>query len=248
MEVGIEVSKGLDNDVKEWVSRGLPTTYHFLDVNLNEVEDLDSDWLERLCDIKDQIKPAWLCGDLGLWHLGRRERGHMLLLPPILTRASARDYATGIETLREVTGLEVLPENPPGQLYLGDMELLDYFATLCEEADTGMLLDCAHLAMYQRLKGLAPIAGLADFPLERVVELHIAGGTLQEHDGFQYIEDSHVPEVLDDTWAIVEFVLKHAENVKAVTYECERNTIEAVAPGFERIHRLLGDHAVGGKA
>ena len=50
------------------------------------------------------MRPAWLCGDAGMWHLGRRERGHMLLLPPILTRDAADAMADGIVRLREATG------------------------------------------------------------------------------------------------------------------------------------------------
>ncbi len=41
LEVGIEVSKGLDADAAAWVDSGAPCTYHFLDVNLDEPEDLD---------------------------------------------------------------------------------------------------------------------------------------------------------------------------------------------------------------
>ena len=66
---------------------------------------------------------------------------------------AADAMADGIVRLREATGFEVLPENPPGQVYLGDLHLLDFFARVIERADTGMLLDCAHLAIYQRLRG-----------------------------------------------------------------------------------------------
>ena len=110
------------------------------------------------------VQPAWICGDAGLWHFGRRERGHMLLLPPILTRDSARELAQGIIRLREHTGLEVLPENPPGHVFVGDLHLLDFFALVLDEADTGMLLDAAHLAIYQQVMGHDPLTGLDGFP------------------------------------------------------------------------------------
>ena len=238
MEFGIEAAKGLDKDMRTWSGAGLPSTYHFLDVNLNEDEDLDEAWLAQVCAIRDTINPAWMCGDLGVWHLGRRERGHMLLLPPILTLDSVKDYAKGIQKLREATKLEVLPENPPGPLFLGDMGLLEFFGLLCETADTGMLLDCAHLVMYQRAKGRGALEGLAEFPLDRIIEIHIAGGTLKEHDGFEYVEDSHTPDVLDDTWLIAEHVIQHAPNLKAITYECERNSIESVLAGYRRIESM----------
>jgi uncharacterized protein (UPF0276 family) len=93
--------------------------------------------------------------------------------------------AAGIVALREASGLEVLPENPPGSAFVGDLHLLEFFARVAEAADTGLLLDCAHLAMYQRLTGHAPLDGFDHVPWDRVVELHVAGGREREVDGFQ---------------------------------------------------------------
>ena len=36
LEVGVELHKGLDQDAVEWAKAELPTTYHFLDINLDE--------------------------------------------------------------------------------------------------------------------------------------------------------------------------------------------------------------------
>lgn len=236
LEVGVETAKGLDRHAREWAGRGLPTTYHFLDVNLDEEEDVrDAAWLDEVRAIAAQLKPAWMCGDAGLWHVGRRERGHMLLLPPVLTRESADALADGIAALREATGYEVLPENPPGQVYLGDLHLLDFYARVMERADTGMLLDCAHLAIYQRVKGHAPLDGLDGFPLERVVEMHVAGGSIGMADGYAFVEDDHVPAVLPDTWTIFEAAAPRATSLKAVVFECERNPMDRCLDGFARI-------------
>lgn len=235
VEIGVEVARGLDPPTLAWLARGGSTTFHFLDVNLDEPDDFDPVWLDRLRRLVAQVRPAWLCGDAGLWHFGRRERGHMLLLPPILGDDAATAMAQGIVRLREETAHEVLPENPPGSVYLGDLHLLEYFARVCERADTGMLLDVAHLAIYQRALGHEPLDGLADFPLERVVEVHVAGGIERSHDGMVWIEDAHAPVVLDDTWRILESLLPRLPNLRAVVFECERNRLDAVAPTFGRI-------------
>jgi len=239
LEVGVETAKGLDRHARAWVARGLPTTYHYLDVNLDEPEDFDDDWLDDVRTIADALRPAWMCGDAGLWHLGRRERGHMLLLPPVLTAESADGIADGVVRLRAATGYEVLPENPPGQVFLGDMHILDFFARISERADTGLLLDCAHLGMFQRLRGHDPLTALDGFPLERVVELHVAGGSEHETEGFSWVEDDHTPGVLADTWRIVEHVVPRAPNLKALVFECERNPLDACLPGLARLASLF---------
>lgn len=245
LEIGIETAKGLDRQARAWAARGLPATYHFLDVNLDEPEDLDAAWLDAVRGFAAEIHPAWMCGDAGLWHFGRRERGHMLLLPPVLTDDAASALAEGICTLREATSFEVFPENPPGQVFVGDLHILDFFARVCERADTGMLLDCAHLGIAQRMTGHQPLDGLDGFPCERIVEMHVAGGTVREHEGLAFVEDDHHTGVLPPTWRIFEHAVARARNLRAVVFECERNASERCLPGFERIAATLsrGGHA-----
>lgn len=239
LEIGVETARGLDAHAEAWIAHRLPATYHYLDVNLAEPEDFDERWLDAVRALAARIRPAWMCGDAGQWHIGRRERGHMLLLPPVLADDSARATADGIVRLREATGCEVLPENPPGSVFLGDLHLLDYFARVCERADTGMLLDCAHLAIFQRALGHDPLTALDGFPLDRVVEMHVAGSASGDVDGFPFLEDNHVPAVLDDTWRIFEHVAARAPNLKAVVFECERNPLAACVGGFSRIESVF---------
>jgi len=247
LEVGVETAKGLDEASAAWAAAGGPTTYHFLDVNLDEPDDLDDAWLAEVGAIAAQIRPAWLCGDAGAWHFGPREAAQMLLLPPVLTDDAATAMAEGIVALREATGLEVLPENPPGAVFVGDLHLLDFFARVCERADTGMLLDCVHLAIYQHATGGEPTTGLDGFDLARVVEIHVAGGERRSYDGFDVIDDAHTLSVLPETWAILDRVAPAATELRAVVLECERNPFEVVVPGYEALERRLADSPFGAR-
>ncbi len=246
LEIGVEVARGLDATAGAWLDSGRRATYHFLDLNLDDPDDLDPPWVAGLLAHLDRVRPAWICGDAGLWHFGPRDRGHMLLLPPVLSRDSALAMADGVRALRAATGLEVLPENPPGQVFIGPLHLLDFFATLADAADTGLLLDLAHLAIYQRVMGHAPDAGFDGFPFERVVELHVAGGRLRDHKGLGWVDDDHGLEVLADTWDLLDAVVARAPNLRAVVFECERNPLAATLDGFRRIQRAVAPHAVLG--
>lgn len=237
LEVGVDLERGPDADARAWAEAGWPTTFHFLDLNLEE-EDLDDAWVASAGALARELRAAWLCGDAGLWHVGPRDRGHGSLMPPILTAASARALAASVRSLRLRSGLEVLPENPPAHVYLGELHLLDYFARVCDAADCGMLLDVAHLAIYQRACGFAPLDGLEGFALERVVELHVAGGSEFAHMGRSFVDDDHSPQPLHDTWRILEAVLPRACNLRALVYECERNRVDQVIPVFERLAAL----------
>lgn len=235
-EYGADLDRGLDEHVRLWASKGLPATYHFLDINLAESEDVDERWLTATAERARAISAAWLCGDAGLWHFGARERGHQVLLPPVLCRESAIETAENIVEIQERTDFAVLPENPPSVVYLGPMHILDYFAEVSARSGCGLLLDCAHLAIFQHLRGLDPLAGLDGFPLDRVVEMHVAGGTVRHVDGFEYIDDSHSPDPVPATWEIFEHAIARAPNLKAVVYECEYNERSRCLPVFERLN------------
>lgn len=240
LEIGCDLARGVDEDARAWVAAGHPTTYHFLDVNLEEPEDLDPAWVRDTAALAREVGAAWLCGDAGLWHVGPRDRGHGTLMPPVLEEASAREMARAVRELREATGFEVLPENPPAHVFAGRMHLADYFALVAEEADCGLLLDVAHLAIYQHARGADALDGLERFPLERVVEMHVAGGSFfRTPSGREFIDDDHGTDVLPATWRILEAALPRATSLRAVVLECERNAIADVVPLYERLHAAL---------
>lgn len=234
LEIGADLERGFDADTERWIDSGRPTTYHFLDVNLEEPEDIDEDWVRDTTALADRARAAWICGDAGLWHVGPRERGHGILMPPVLTKTSAEAMAVEVRRLQDLTGREIVPENPPAHVFLGDMHILDYFSRVAETADCGLVLDVAHLAICQRALGKDALEGVKDMAIDRVIEVHVAGGSEFEHGGRTFVDDDHGERVLDDTWRIFEYVARHATNMKAVVIEGERNSIAGVLPIFER--------------
>ena len=237
LEVGTDTMRGIDSHMESWRQLGLPTTYHFLDINLEEEQDLDAAWLEKTTELARYLNASWLCGDAGLWHFGQRERGHFLLLPPILCESSAAEMSRTISRIQDYTQMLVLPENPPAAAYVGPLHLLEYYAQVIEGANCGFLLDCAHLAIFQSQMGHDPLYGLDKFPLDRIVEMHIAGGEEKESHGFRYIDDSHSPAPLEACWEIFNYVKTRASNLKAVVYECEHNRIYEVIPIFKTLNQ-----------
>lgn len=240
IEFGTDSDRGLDPSILRWVDAGGRATYHFLDVNIEEPADLDDHWLRHTQGLARRLQSPWICGDAGLWHFGPRDRGHGLLLPPILTRESAQVCAESVARIEAETGFAVLPENPPSLYFLGELHILEYFAEVSERAQCGLLLDAAHLAIFQRARGLQPTAGLDDFPLDRVVEMHVAGGgEVETPDGFRYLSDDHRADVHADVWQIAEYVVARAPQLKAVVYECEHNQPGQVVANFERLNQLF---------
>ena len=85
---------------------------------------------------------------------------------------------------------------------------------------------------------------LDGFPLDRIIEIHVAGGVERDHEGFAYIDDTHAPQPLPDTWEILDYVLPRATRLRALVYECERNAPDEVLDNFERLRALVPSPAV----
>ena len=102
-----------------------------------------------------------------------------------------------------------------------------------------MLLDAAHLAIYQDVMGHGPLTGLDGFPMDRIVEMHIAGATFIDADGLQVIEDDHTTDVLPATWAIAKRIVDQGSGLKAIIFECERNPLSECLQGFRQIDHLV---------
>jgi uncharacterized protein (UPF0276 family) len=115
-------------------------------------------------------------------------------LPPFFSAASARTTAANVrlvqarldELLSERTTFAplFLLETPPLTYFaFGDLDVADFFRLLTTEAPCGIVLDIGHLWTIYRYTGewkehsLAAFldAFLARFPLERVIEIHLAG-------------------------------------------------------------------------
>lgn len=99
-------------------------------------------------------------------------------LPPLQTEASIRQAVAQLQQRKRELGLPVAFET--GVNYLrpqpGEMADGEFWARLAEEADVGILLDLHNLWTNERNGRDRVEDVLAALPLERVVELHVAGG------------------------------------------------------------------------
>ena len=109
-----------------------------------------------------------------------------------------------------------------------------------EGADVPLILDLGHLYSYQLCVGGEPLDELSRMPLERVIELHVAGANLVDVNGVTIYEDSHgadlVPEILLEMLAEVAPQCPH---LRAVTIEVEDAPNERCLTEARRVREVL---------
>lgn len=172
------------------------------------------------------------------------------LLPPVQSPATVRLAARNI---RAVAGLLPVPfAFETGVNYLerlpGEMTDGAFFAAVAEEADCGILLDLHNLWCNERNGRQSVLDALAELPLDRVWEVHLAGGS--ELDGLWL--DAHSSAVPEPLYEIAAQVLPCLPNLGAVIFEIAPEVVgrgqvpsSVVVEQLRRI-RELWDGAKGG--
>lgn len=118
------------------------------------------------------------------------------LLPLPLSRAAARHAAARAREIQDRLGRPFAIENISYYLSPGapDMTEADFLRSVLESADCGLLLDVNNVYVNSQNFGFDPWAFIDALPLERVVEIHIAGHAHVPERGL--LVDTHGAEVI----------------------------------------------------
>jgi uncharacterized protein (UPF0276 family) len=88
------------------------------------------------------------------------------------------------------------------------MSETDFIRRVAERTGCGLLLDVNNVFVSATNHGFAALDYLADFPLARVGEIHLAGHAEQvDDDGEPLLIDSHDGPVADAVWKLYEIVI-----------------------------------------
>jgi uncharacterized protein (UPF0276 family) len=165
------------------------------------------------------LDPPWISEHLSFdrFNEGARKSHAGFLLPPIQSDESIAVAARNLRRLKEVAGRATLFETGVNYLRPWPGELPDgqFFAAVAEAADCGILLDLHNLFTNER-NGRQPMRDVVDsLPLDRVVEVHIAGGEWLNG----YWLDAHSQLAPSELWERASDIVRALPNLKAITFE-----------------------------
>jgi uncharacterized protein (UPF0276 family) len=183
----------------------------------------DARHLEPLVETIECLGSPWASEHLGFNAFGDGVNTGFLL-PPLQTRAGVDAAVASVS--RVAGALPVRFSIETGVNYLqprrGFMSDGAFVATVAEEADCGILLDL-HNLWANELNGRQPVREfVAELPLERVNELHIAGGL--EHGG--YWLDAHSGRIPEPLLELASWVVPLLPNLGAIIFELLASYLE----------------------
>jgi uncharacterized protein (UPF0276 family) len=137
-------------------------------------------YLPLLRRMVDRLDPAWVSEHLSFNRVmhGANVVEAGFLLPPVQSPAAARVAAQNIGRYSAALNRPFAFETGVNYLRPRDDELVDgqFFAAVAEHADCGILLDLHNLWCNERNGRQSVLDALSQMPLDRVWEVHLAGG------------------------------------------------------------------------
>lgn len=140
--------------------------------------------------------------------------------PLPFSRAEVERVAGRAAALQDRLKLPLLHENAfyyaraPGS----DMAEAEFIAQMVEKAQTHLLLDLHNVYSNSRnFEGYDVWTYLRTIPLDRVIEIHLAGG--QQSEGWYH--DFHSYAVPETVWEMLAYVLSRARNLRAIVLEVQ---------------------------
>ncbi|MBI1791006.1 MAG: DUF692 domain-containing protein [Acidobacteria bacterium] len=214
---------------------------HGLDLSLGSAGGLDLGYLKKLATLIRRVGCPWWSEHIAFMRAGGVRVGHLAPLP--YTREAVDTICRNLAVVREAIERPLILENIAYQVVLpGDgRSEPEFLAEILERSGCGLLLDVANLHANAINHGFDPRAWLDRIPLDRVVQLHFAGGHWKDGE----LIDSHSRKVDEAVWDLMDAVLARAP-VRGVVLERDEKIppIEELLPDLERVRRTGARHGL----
>ncbi|MFP6560190.1 DUF692 domain-containing protein [Paraburkholderia sp. B3] len=185
-----------------------PISLHGVCMSIGGPDGLDTDHLARFGELIARYEPALVSEHLA-WssHDGTFFND---LLPLPYTKATLDKVCEHIDQVQDAIRRPILLENPSTYAAFASstMSETEFIRSVAQRTGCGLLLDVNNVFVSATNHGYSARAYLADFPLERVGEIHLAGHSEQHDDEHApLLIDSHDRAISDPVWALYHDVI-----------------------------------------
>jgi uncharacterized protein (UPF0276 family) len=203
------------------VRERMPVIAHSIGLSIASAHRFDREHVDQIARWHERFDFPWHSDHLTYnvaEHLGGEGEVNVGFNMPVPLERETLDLV--VPRAREVRARIPVPfllENNVDYLQLPEPEMdeADFLNALARASGCWLLLDLHNVYVNARNHGFDPRALLERVDLERVAELHVAGG--MEHDGF-YL-DSHSGAMPEPVRELLDWTLARCPNVGGVTFE-----------------------------
>jgi len=194
----------------ERIAERYPIVTHGLTLSLGAIAEPDPHYLDALQAELTRLDPPWHSDHLCFSTAGERVLHE--LLPLKFCEENVRRVAARARRMQALLGRPFAIENITHYVHPGEPELteLEFLQRVLEESNASLLLDVNNVYVNSRNHGFDPYAFIGALPLERVLEIHVAGH--QTLEGGMLL-DTHGQAVADPVLDLLEWTLERTGHV-----------------------------------
>jgi uncharacterized protein len=236
-------TRGRPLEILDRIAERYPVAMHGVSLNIGSTDPLDLAYVRDLKRLRDRIGARWVSDHLCFTGVAGRNTHDLLPLP--LTEEALRHTVERVRIVSDVLGAPLVLENPSTYLEFAENSLheWDFLAALAEEADAGLLLDVNNVLVSAKNHGYDAETYLRALPLERVVQIHVAGHT----DYGTHAIDTHIGPVPDAVWALYRRACELGADASVLLeWDAEIPPFEVVHADALRAERLVALPAAAG--
>ena len=188
-----------------------PLSIHGVCMSIGGSEPLNTVHLERFAQLVKRYEPALVSEHLA-WS-SHNNTFYNDLLPLPYTHTTLQTVCDHIDQVQTAIARPLLLENPSTyiQFASSDMQETDFLHEIAHRTGCGLLLDINNVYVSAINHEFSAEAYLADFPLNRVGEIHLAGHSEENANTTQpLLIDSHDRAVAAVVWRLYESVIDRA--------------------------------------
>ncbi|KQR78949.1 hypothetical protein ASG35_08400 [Burkholderia sp. Leaf177] len=185
------------------IRENYPVSIHGVCMSIGGPDALDDVHLARFRDVVSRYEPAMVSEHLAWSSHGGSFFNDLLPLP--YTRQTLDKVCSHIDQVQETIKRPILLENPSTYVAFASSTMSEtgFLRAVAQRTGCGLLLDINNVFVSANNHGFSASAYLADFPLERVGEIHLAGHSEQEDDEHELLLiDSHDRAIADPVWKL----------------------------------------------
>jgi uncharacterized protein (UPF0276 family) len=175
-----------------------PVVQHGVSLAIGSPDPLDFDYLKKLKTLTRKTKTPWVSDHL-CW--GRLPGAHYHdLLPLPYTKEVIKYVVERACIVQDYLELPFALENLSSYVSYRNDEMTEweFYSSVVEQADIYMMLDINNIYVSSRNHGFNPMDYVNNIPLNRVLQIHLAG----HKDHGAYVLDTHDDFVRDEVWAL----------------------------------------------
>jgi uncharacterized protein (UPF0276 family) len=150
---------------------------HALNLSLGSACGPDPDYLAVLAELIQALNPPWWSEHIAFTRTATIDIGHVTPLP--YTWEAVEVVCRNVRTVRQQIQTPLLLENITNRVTLpgAQMSEAEFIGEILERTGCGLLLNVDSLAANAVNRDCSPLGALAQWPLERVVQVHYSGST-----------------------------------------------------------------------